>query len=250
MEDKPAETQEFEIPFDVEVTIYGRGRSDVLDSIETRFGVDFKDEAEHQWVAPRAAKRAIRVTASGIKEIGYADHTGECTIISAIVAIIVTIIIFLQLVVFLIVLVVLTIFTGGAALKYTKATYMTAPGESIEPSQLEAFTKDQILTGRFVMVKTDISRFPLGPITKASTRATQLFRWGIVSSVAIAFVFLVVEAVYYYLNRSWLTDIPVLLGFGLTFLFAIIITDIGVLLRRRLRGGIESGYVEGPIRIE
>lgn len=250
MEDEPAETQEFEVPFDVEVAIYGRGRSDVLDSVEARFGVDFKDEAEHEWVAPRAAKRAIRVTASGVKEIGYADHSGECTLVSAIVAIIIGIIIFLQLVVFLIVLVVLTIFTGGAALKYTKATYMTAPGESIEPSQLEAFTRDQILTGRFVMVKTDTSRFPLNPITKASTRATQLFRWGIVSAVAIAFVFLAVEAIYYFLNRSWLTDLLVLLGFGLAFLLAIIVTDIGVVLRRRLCGGIEAGYVDGPIRIE
>jgi hypothetical protein len=250
LEDESAGTQEFEAPFDVEVAIYGRGRTDVLDSIEKRFGVDFKDEVEHQWVAPRAAKRAITVTASGVKEIGYADHSGECTLVSLIVAVIVAIIVFLQLVVFLIVLVVLTIFTGGAALKYTKATYMTAPGESIEPSQLEAFTKDQILTGRFVMVKTDTSRFPLDPITKASTRASQLFRWGIVSSVAIAFVFLAVEAIYYFLNSSWYTDFLVLLGFGLAFLFAIIITDIGVVLRRRLRGGIESGYVDGPIRVE
>ena len=250
MEDESTEPQEFEAPFDVDVAIYGRGKSDVLSSIETRFGVDLKDEAEHEWVAPRAAKRAIRVTASGVKEIGYADHSGECTLVSIIVAIIVALIIFLQLVVFLIVLVVLTIFTGGAALKYTKATYMKAPGESIEASQLEAFAKDQILTGRFVMVKTENSRFPLGPISKASTRATQLFRWGIISSVTIAFVFLAVEAVYYFLNWTWLTDIMILLGFGLAFLLAIIITDIGVLLRRRLRGGIESGYVEGPLRVD
>jgi hypothetical protein len=188
------------------------------------------------------------VTTRGVSEIGYADASGECALLSLIVAFFLLLIVIWQLVMFLIVIVVLGIFSGGAALKYTRATYMTTDSASIEPSQLESFTKDMINSGRFVMVGLEETGFALGPVAKASTRATRLFRYGIVFSMLIASLFLLTEVVYRLLYAVWLVDLLILAAFGVAFLLGIIMTDAGVILRRRLRGGIEAGYVDGPLR--
>lgn len=244
--------EEFTELADVKVAIYGGGKGKIIDSIQTHFGVELSSEADHTWVAPGAAKRAMRVTTSGVSEIGYADASGECTILAIIVSFFLLLIVLWQLIMFLIVILVLAIFSGGAALKYARATYMTAYADEIDSSCLESFTKDQIVSGRFVMASADSPSFILGPITKSSSKATRLFRYGIVWSVLIASAFLVFEVVYWFLYRSWLTDLmnPIIIGLGAAFLLGIILTDLGVLLRRRLRGGIEEGYVEGPLREE
>ncbi|MHA2135914.1 MAG: hypothetical protein ACXAEN_23915 [Candidatus Thorarchaeota archaeon] len=233
---------------DIDVAIYGGGKGNIVESIETHFGLELTKEAERKWVGPHAAKRVMGVTTRGVSEIGYADASGECALLSLIVAFFLFLIVIWQLVMFLIVIVVLAIFSGGAALKYTRATYMTTDSASIEPSQLEAFTKDMIDDGRFVMVGLEEAGFALGPVAKASTRATRLFRYGIVFSMLIASLFLVTEVIYRLLYSVWLVDLLILAGFGFAFLFGIIATDLGVILRRRLRGEIEAGYVDGPLR--
>jgi hypothetical protein len=233
---------------DIDVAIYGGGKGDIPESIETHFGIELTKEAERRWVGPHAAKRVMGVTTRGVSEIGYADASGECALLSIIVAFFLFLIVLWQLVMFLIVIVVLGIFSGGAALKYTRATYMTTDSASIESSQLEAFTKDMIDSGRFVMVSLEEPGFALGPVAKASTRATGLFRYGIVFSILIASLFLVTEVVYRFLYGVWLVDLLILAGFGIAFLLGIIATDAGVILRRRLRGDIKAGYVDGPLR--
>ncbi len=118
----------------------------------------------------------------------------------------------------------------------------------MDPASLEAFTKDQILSGRFVRAKPEDPEMELQPITKSASSATQLFRTGIVFSLVIAMIFLIVEIVYRFLTGFWLRDLIVLLEFGIAFLLGIIMLDVGALKRRGLRKGIEAGYVDGPLR--
>ena len=147
---------------------------------------------------------------------------------------------------FVIVIAVLTIFSGGAALKYTRVTYITGNMFEIDIDEIETFTKDQVLGGRFVRAKADSQDVKFKSITNRATTATHLFRIGIVFSLMVATIFAAFEIVYRLIYGMWLIEYIVLAEFGLAFLLGIVLTDIGALLRRRLR--FDIGYVDGPLR--
>ncbi|MGY5875789.1 MAG: hypothetical protein RTU30_08585 [Candidatus Thorarchaeota archaeon] len=232
----------------VNIAIYGRGKDDVNESIEKHFGVSLSSEAAHTWVGISQAKHTMRVTKKGILDTTYMAANVECVIVMIIVGFILSLLLLFQMIMFMIVLSVLGLFSGGAALKYSRVTYITALASEADPDSIEVFTKHQILNGRFVRVKPEDPGLELKSITKSANTATQLFRVGIVFSIVVATLFLFVEVGYRVLYGVWLTDLIALLEFGIAFLLGIIMTDVGALKRRGLRKGIEAGYVDGPLR--
>jgi hypothetical protein len=232
----------------IDIAVYGRGKEQIVDSIEKHFGMPLSMQADHTWVGVKDAKKAMNVTSKGVSESMLAIVDVLCVIIMLAIVIIMALFIFVEVILYVIVLVVLTVFSGGAALKYTRVTYISANLVEISTKEIEDFTGEQIVAGRFVRVRTTDRDLELGKIASRATTATQLFRIGIIFSLAVATIFLFFEVIYRLLYGDWFTEIIVLAEFGLAFLAGIILMDIGVLLRRRLNQGIEASYVDGPLR--
>ncbi len=232
----------------VDIAVYGRGKEDIVGSIEKHFGMPLSMQTDHTWVGVKDAKKAMNVSSKGVTESMMAIVDFLCVIIMLAIVVVMALFIFVEVILYVVVLVVLTIFSGGASLKYTRVTYISANLVELSTKEIEDFTKEQISAGRFVRVKTTDRTLELGKVTSRATTATQLFRTGIVFSLAVATIFLFFEVIYRLLFGDWYTEIFVLAEFGLAFLAGIILMDIGVLLRRRLSQGIEASYVDGPLR--
>ena len=232
----------------IEIAVYGRGKDQITESIEKHFGMPLSLQTDHTWVGVKDAKKALRVTSSGMTESAAALIDLACIVILLVIAVLVALFIFAEAILFVIVIAVLTIFSGGAALKYTRVTYITGNMFEIDIDEIETFTKEQILGGRFARTKADNQDVKFKNITNRATTATHLFRIGIVFSLMVATIFAAFEIVYRLIYGIWLVEYIVLAEFGVAFLLGIVLTDIGALLRRRLRFDIESGYVDGPLR--
>ncbi len=232
----------------INLAVYGRGKDEITGSIEKHFGMPLSLQADHTWVGVKDAKKAMKVTSKGMSESFAAVIDILCIIIMLAAVVLIALFILVEGILFIIVIAVLTIFSGGAALKYTRVTYISANMYEIGIEEVEAFFKAQTLEGRFVRAKATDPELKFKPITSKATRASQLFRIGIMASLVVATIFLILEAAYRIIYGNWYTEIIVLAEFGLAFLAGIILTDIGALLRRRLQSGIEAGYVDGPLR--
>ena len=144
-------------------------------------------------------------------------------------------------VVFLVVFV-LTILSGGAALKFVRAVYITAPLPDLDKDQVNEFVTEQVSMGRFVRVEDSNASKKMSALTQRASTATLIFKTGVQFALLVATVFLIIEVIYYFMMNHWLSglnavtqvlEVQVLTYFGLLFLFGVILMDVGVLLRSR-----------------
>jgi hypothetical protein len=218
------------------ITIFGGKKSDVSQAVMDTLQVE-KSDYYQTWLSLGVMKRLGFLFEGGVESAG---GIGEILCMFIVLFLTLAMFFFWQLAALAIIAVVLAIFSGGDAVKFVRATYVTAPLESLDPGNIEAFVEQQTMLGRYVQIHGDAQR----GIIASSSNAAYLFKRGIHFSLLVATSFIVVEVIYWLFNRHWLSGLdpinrpgewPVLLVFALLFLTGIIVMDIGVILRVRLR---------------
>ncbi len=227
------------------ISIYGGKKSEVKESIERN--LELADEGVYQtWLSINVMKQLSFLFSGGVESSGGII---EMIIMFVFVALILAVFAFWQIVIFMIVILVLALFSGGAALKFVRGTFIDADHTKIDLTKLDNFVKEQILAGRFVKVESIAVEDQLLKSTKDASSATTVFRRGIKLAMIVATLLLVVEVAYYFLVGHWLSgldlvtgpqEIIVLYSFGFAFLLGILIMDIGVLMRRSLSKSLQQ----------
>lgn len=221
------ENKEFEA--DLFVTVYGEKKEEVKDSLASHLGEEDTHYYE-TWVNVSAMRRLGFLFVGGVESAGgIFDILCVLTILAAVIAVFV----FWQVVVYIAVIAVLTIFSGGAAFKFLRGSFIEATSDKIPSEKLESFVIDQVAGGAFVQVRAP-EGYELGEVARQSSSATKVFRLGIYFALFIATIFMIFEIVWYFLYQGWMTNLVVLALFGSGFLVGIAIMDLGVLLRRQL----------------
>jgi hypothetical protein len=226
---------EYEGP-EIEIVVYGGKEAEVSKSLESHVGTGEDAHIYQTWINVAALKRLGFVFEGGVESAG-----GLFDLLFLFVVIAVIFILFLvwQLVVYAAVLVVLYIFSGGAALKYLRGSFITAPSGKIPADKLESFTTEQVKKGYFVKAKDDAGDASFGPVLNKSTTITVLFQAGININLLIATAFLAFQLIFRYLTNTWALDLYILTFFGIMFLTGIVAMDAAVLWRRRFAGKLQ-----------
>ncbi|MHA1480129.1 MAG: hypothetical protein ACTSQZ_01730 [Candidatus Thorarchaeota archaeon] len=211
------------------VSVFGGNKDEVQETLKTHLGEE--DSHLYQtWVNVAVMRRLGFLFVGGVESSG---GLFDVLCLIAVIAAVLGVFIFWQVIVFFIVMIVLIIFSGGAAFKYFKGSFIEADATKLDSTKLESFVEEMVTSGYFVLTRSEEGYDP-GPITKQASTATGIFRGGIHFALLIATIFLIVEVVHWFLLSGWLTDIPILGLFGAGFLMGIAIMDLGVLLRRQL----------------
>ncbi len=226
------------------ISIYGGKKSDVKESIERN--LELTDEGFYQtWLSINVMKQLSFLFSGGVESSGGII---EMIVMFVFVALILAAFAFWQVVIFMVVLLALALFSGGAAFKFVRGTFIEADHSKIDLTKLDNFVKEQIKAGRFVKVDSLPVSDKLSETIKDASQATTVFRRGIYLSMVVASLVIVVEVAYFFLMGHWLSgldpftgtqEIIVLYCFGLAFLLGILIMDLGVLMRRSLSKSLE-----------
>jgi len=223
------------------ITIYGGKTDEVGNDAKSILGIA-DDDYYGTWLSMGIMRRLGFLFDGGVESAG---GLGEIVCMFAILIAILAMFAFWSVAVVFIVVIVLTILSGGAAYKFIRAVYITAPISNMETSKIDEFVAKQLTQGRFVRIE---AKTELSPITQSASTAAHAFRRGIQLTLLIATIFLVTEVIYFLMNQHWLSglnvatadfEILVLTIFGVLFLVGVIVMDIGVLLRRRIAKRIE-----------
>ena len=222
------------------ITIYG-GKKDVVgEDAKSILGIA-EDDYYGTWLSMGIMRRLGFLFEGGVESAG---GMGEIVCVFAIIVIVLAMFAFWSVAVVFIAVIVLTLLSGGAAYKFIRAVYITAPISSMETSKIDEFVAKQLTHGRFVKIE---SKDEMSAITKSASTASNAFRRGIQFALFIASIFLITEVIYYLMNQHWLSglnvatadfEILVLTIFGLLFLVGVVVMDVGVLLRRRVAKSI------------
>lgn len=221
----------------VEISVYGGRLSKIQNSVQRNLVNPSEAGIYQTWMNVRAMRSLTSMIGGGVESAG-----GLIEIIWMFVVLAVIILLFFvwQLVVFFLVIGILALFSGGVALKYLRGTFVSMPSEKTSVDKLDAFVADVVTNGHFVRIKVTNQKTVLGPIGRSSNRATRIFLSGIHLSLLVATVFLAFEILYRYFWSAWMTDLLALGGFGLAFLFGILMIDASALARRRLAGRLKA----------
>ncbi|MHA1137480.1 MAG: hypothetical protein ACTSSE_13425 [Candidatus Thorarchaeota archaeon] len=222
------------------ITIYG-GKMDVVgEDAKSILGIA-EDDYYGTWLSMGIMRRLGYFFEGGVESAG---GMGEIVCVFAIIVIVLAMFAFWSVAVVFIAVIVLTLLSGGAAYKFIRAVYITAPISSMETSKIDEFVAKQLTHGRFVKIEL---KAEMSAITKGASTASNAFRRGIQFALFIATIFLITEVIYYLMNQHWLSglnvatadfEIRVLTIFGLLFLVGVVVMDVGVLLRRRVAKSI------------
>ncbi len=220
---------------DLFVTIYGGKKDDVTQSFMGRSD----EESTHvysTWVNIGVMKQFGNLFGGSVESAGGATDLLFLIIVSAIIL---GFYVFWQIVVFFLAILVLALFSGGAALKFVRGTFIEALSEKVDSKKLDDFLKEQIVSGRFVEVRTG-TNYRAEPFTRRASGATRVFKAGIYIALIVATAFLIVELLYFVLIHLWLTDLLALVVFGLAFLLGAVVMDTGVIMRWRLAKSLRT----------
>jgi len=211
--------------------IYGGTEAEILDSLESLIDKDEEVQSNQTWVNVGALKRLAFLFEGGVESAG-----GLIGLIIMFVLLGVVLIAFAiwQIVIFFIVIAALTLFSGGAALKYLKRTYLTVPANSLTSDNLAVFFEEQLSFGRFATLSEGMDFTEQPEVVRKSGRATRIFSLGIHMALAVATLLLIFEITGFFLLGGWITETSFLILHGLAFLVGIAIMDAGVILRHRL----------------
>ncbi len=213
------------------VSIYGGKKKEVFESIERHLGVSEEGELYHTWVNVSAMKRLAFLFEGGVESAGGII---EIVCMFVVLVLLIALFAFWQIVIAIIVLIVMALFSGGAALKYLRGTFLSVPLDGADLDAVEQLTKEQVTAGRFVNVAIDNAEKNIGPIALASSKATRLFKTGLHIALLTATLFLVLEVAFRFFADQWAFDAMILLVFGWAFFFGIALMDGGVVLRYQL----------------
>ncbi|MFW9960360.1 MAG: hypothetical protein ACFFDV_05045 [Candidatus Thorarchaeota archaeon] len=231
------------------ITIYGGKKEDVGRAITETLGLS-DDDYYSTWISLGVMKRLGFLFEGGVESAG--SVVGLIAMIIVLFAAL-ALFAFFQIVVVFVVIAVLTLLSGGAAFKFLRATYITKPLSEMNLSNVEEFVRIQISQGRFVRLEDQKTSDSLSRITQSSSKATLLFRTGIQFSLLVATVFLILEVSYWFVTGHWLSGLnPVtgpaetilLVDFGFLFLCAVVLMDLGVLMRYRVSRGYSKNSQE------
>jgi len=220
------------------ITIYGGKKDEVGASAKRHLGIS-DDDYYGTWLNLGVMRRL------GFLFEGSVESAGGLAEILCVFGVLIIILALFTLwniaVVFLVVLI-LTILSGGAAIKFMRALYITAPLDRMDANQINEFIAEQIASGRFVRIEGTHASEEMSELTQKTSTATLMFRTGIQFALLVATVFLIIQVIYYFMMNHWISglneatkvlEIQVLIFFGLLFLVGVILMDVGVLLRRR-----------------
>lgn len=223
-----------EIKSDLFVSVYGGKKNEVTENLAQH--LDKEGTQQYQtWVNVSVMKRLSFMFVGGVESAGgIFDVLCVLTILAAVLAAF----LFWQVIIYIVVIFVLAIFSGGAAFKFLRGTFIEAVSEKIPAGDLEAFVSNQLYDGSFVQIRAP-DGYELGYISSQSSSSTRVFKVGIYFALFIATIFMIFEVAYFLLFQAWMTDFSVLALFGAGFLVGICVMDLGVLLRRQLAKKIE-----------
>lgn len=227
------------------ITIYGGKQEEVGESAETILGIS-DDDHYGTWISMGIMQRLGFLFDGGVESAG---GMGEIVCMFAIFIAILALFALWSVAIVFVVVAVLTLLSGGAAFKFIRAVYITAPISKMEFSKIDEFVAAQLTQGRFVRIEdSDVSK-TMSAATQRASSATLTFKRGIQFSLFVATIFLITEVIYFLMNAHWLSglnvatahlEIPILIIFGLLFLIGVVLMDCGVLLRRRAANSLES----------
>jgi len=227
------------------ITIYGGKKEEVGESAKNILGISDSDYYG-TWISMGIMQRLGFLFDGGIESAG---GMGGIVCMFAVLIAVLALFAFWSVAIVFIVIAVLSLLSGGAAYKFLRAVYITAPISNMESSKIDEFVATQLTQGRFVRIEdSDVSK-TMSVVTQDASSATLTFKRGIQFALIIATIFLITEVYYFFTMGHWLSglnaatatlEINVLTLFGLLFLVGIILMDTGVLLRSRLAKSIEQ----------
>jgi hypothetical protein len=241
-------SSDVEIP-KTSITIYGGKKEVVSRSIADILNLS-DDDYYSTWISLGVMRRLGFLFEGGVESAG---SMGGLVVMFIVLVAALALFALWQIAIVFIVIAVLTLLSGGAAFKFLRATFITKPLSEMDLSNVEDFVRIQITQGRFVRLEVKEASDSLSKIAQESSAATLLFRRGIQFSLLIATVFLVLEVLYWYMTGHWLsglnpvtgpTETILLVYFGFLFLCAVLLMDIGVLLRYRIARGLSKNSEE------
>ncbi len=226
------------------ITIYGGKKEEVGESAKNILGISDSDYYG-TWLSMGIMQRLGFLFEGGVESAG---GMAELVCMFAVLIAILALFALWSVAIVFVVIAVLTLLSGGAAYKFIRAVYITAPISNMESSKIDEFVATQLTQGRFVRIEDSDASKTMSAVTQKASTATLTFKRGIQFALLIATIFLITELIYFYNMGHWLSGLNVatatmenqiLIIFGLLFLFGIILTDIGVLLRSRVAKRIE-----------
>lgn len=218
-----------EIETDLFVSIYGGKKEEVTENLAQHMDEDGTQQYQ-TWLNVSVMRRLGFMFTGGVESAGgIFDILCVLTIIAAVLAVFV----FWQVIVYIAVIFVLALFSGGAAFKFLRGTFIEGVSDKIPSKMLEAFVSNQLYDGSFVQIRAPES-YELGYISAQSSSSTKMFKVGIYFALFIATIFMIFEVAWFLLFQAWMTELTVLALFGTGFLIGICVMDLGVLLRRQL----------------
>lgn len=226
------------------ITIYGGKKEEVGESATNILGISDSDYYG-TWLNLGVMKRLVIFFEGGVESAG---GIGELVCMFAILIAILALFALWSVAIVFIVIAVLSLLSGGAAYKFIRAVYITAPITNMESSKIDEFVATQLTQGRFVRIEDSDASKTMSEVTQKASSATLTFKRGIQFTLLIATIFLITEVIYFFQMSHWLSglnvatadfEILVLTIFGVLFLVGVIIMDIGVLLRRNVSKRIE-----------
>jgi len=231
-------SSDFKIP-KTSITIYGGKKEDVGRSITDTLGLS-DDDYYSTWISLGIMKRLGFLFEGGVESAG--SISGLIIMFIVLIAAL-SLFVLWQIAVVFIVIVVLTVLSGGTAIKFLRATYITEPLSEMESSKVEQFVMTQVSQGHFVRLEGTKASDGMSRTTQEVSTATLIFRRGIQFSLFVATLFLILEVAYMLIVGHWLSglnavtgsrEIILLISFGFFFLCGVILMDLGVFLRSRV----------------
>ncbi|MBD3159013.1 MAG: hypothetical protein GF309_09515 [Candidatus Lokiarchaeota archaeon] len=213
------------------IQVYGGTETEILKSLKSLMSQDEEIQSNQTWVNVGALRRLAFLFEGGVESAGGLIGLAVMFILLGVVLIAFAI---WQIFIFFIVIAALTSFSGGAALKYLKCTYLTVPAHSLTADNLAVFFEEQLSFGRFATLSEGLDFSEQPELVRKSGRATRIFRLGIHMALAVATLLLLFELVGYFVFGDWITETSFLILHGIAFLLGIAIMDAGVILRHSL----------------
>jgi hypothetical protein len=223
------------------ITIYGGKKEDITADIKGILRLHDEDYYS-TWVNLGVMRRLGFLFDGGVESAG---SIGGLVVMFIVLIAALALFAFWEVTVVFIVIAVLTLLSGGTAFKFLRGTYITRLSSEIDPSELEEFVRIQVSKGHFVRLEGKNATAGMSDIIKDTSSATLIFRLGIQFSLLVATSFLILEVVYFFLERHWLSGLNpatgeleriLLVYFAFMFICGVILMDIGVILRHRIAG--------------
>ncbi len=227
------------------ITIYGGKKDEVGDSAKQLLGIS-DDDYYGTFLNLGIVRRLGFLFEGGVESAG---GLGEIVCVFGIIIMVLAMFTLWNVAVVFLVVLVLAILSGGAAIKFVRAVYITAPLDSLDKNQLNEFITEQVSRGRFVRIEGTHASKDLSNLAQKTSSAALVFRTGIQFALLVATAFLIIQVIYYFMMNHWISglneatqllEIQVLTYFGLLFLVGVILMDVGVLLRSRAAGSIKE----------